>query len=143
LPWVISAEYFHNSNGILAGEEQGPQQGRLMQTNRRNIYPLPAPSSEDPPLFGATDFLSRDFVFLFVRGLPLTSGPVSSILVSLNDGSLYTDLGYAWYFGVNTKEPWKLMVEWKRFAGAAGSDFGQAALYQGSNQLVVTLGARL
>jgi hypothetical protein len=35
------------------------------------------------------------------------------------------------------------MVEWKRFAGAAGSDFGQAALYQGSNQLVVTLGARL
>jgi hypothetical protein len=139
----VSVEFFRNGYGLGggAGGQRRREMGKLRGDSRARVYAFPSPGNFRRPTAGIGSFFSRDLVFIDVRGQGLGSSPFLAALASLNDLSLLSIAGYRWAFS-GSDEGGALTLEWRRFLGGDGSEFGEAAKRIGQNQFWVTLSLR-
>jgi len=140
----LTLEYFRNGYGLAgsASSQRRKALGQLRGDTRARVYSFPAPANFASPTAGIGSFFSRDLLFADLRSESLGSTPFLTAMGSLNDASLLSILGYRWTLSSSSDDGWGLTLEWRRFSGLEGSEFGEAAHQVGANQFWITFALR-
>jgi hypothetical protein len=143
IPWTFTGEYFLNSNGIGGGASPArlASGGAKIAEGRASVYDFVTTTSHASGFWGASDFLSRNLLFLNVRTNGDDSGPILTAVGSLDDFSVFTNIGYAYRYNLNRKKTQALWfsLEWRSFHGPADSEFEQAAKSVGRDRFLFTI----
>lgn len=143
-PIRFTSEYFLNSEGIRNKSETQRfyeiQNRALNPVNRSEAYLFPAPDSLNNPAWGTSSFLSRDILFFDIRNSVGSFIPYGTYLISLNDVSSLLINGFKienlFQFFLNQTHTFQF--EWRHYFGDNSTEFGQAALCNGEDQLWFT-----
>jgi hypothetical protein len=136
--FTITAEYFRNSNGVSGGAS--PERLRIGAAQRgasRNaVYGFATPVSQQNAHWGLSEFLSQNLMLVHFRMSEDRSGPLFTSILSLDDHSLLTSVGYRFI-----RKDWATSIDWRSYRGPPYSEYFEASKVMGQNIIILTFTA--